>query len=76
MDAITYALSNNKSFSNKDISQLVLIQFKVTSQGITLTDLNRKKFVRQHFPTNTVVYCACEEKLTWPTKLEKILKPK
>ena len=55
---------------------LFSIQFKVTAQGITLTDLNRKKFLRQHFPTNTVVYCAIEEKQSWPSKLEKITKPR
>lgn len=69
-------MTNTKAFVNKDSSQLLLIQFKVTAQGITLTDLNKKKFLRQHFPTNTVIYCALDEKLTWPVKLEKIAKPR
>ncbi len=76
LDAISHALSNTKAFANKDASQLLLIQFKVTAQGVTLSDLNRKKFIRQHFPTNTVVYCAVDEKLTWPLKIEKISKPR
>jgi tensin len=76
LDAITYALNNTKAFINKDSSQLLLIQFKVTSQGITLTDMNRKKFIRQNFPTNTVNYCAVDEKLAWPLRLEKIDKPR
>ena len=76
IDAISTALNGNKSFQAKDSSQLLLIQFKVTAQGITLTDLNRKKFMRQHFPTNTVTYCAIEEKQIWPNKLEKIAKPR
>ncbi len=76
IDAISTALNTNKSFQAKDSSQLLLIQFKVTAQGITLTDLSRKKFMRQHFPTNTVTYCAIEEKQIWPNKLEKIAKPR
>ncbi len=76
LEAITHALNGCKAFVNKDTSQLVLIQFKVTAQGVTLTDLNKKKFLRQHFPTSTVAYCAIEEKLTWQTKFEKINKPR
>lgn len=76
IEAISAAVNSNKSFQSKDSSQLLLIQFKVTAQGITLTDLNRKKFLRQHFPTNSVIYCAIEEKNTWPTKLERIAKPR
>ena len=76
MEAITFALSTNKQYLTKDNSQLIVIQFKVTSQGITLTDINKKKFLRQHFPTNTVSYCAIEEKMTWPAKLDKISRPR
>ena len=76
LEAIAYALSNTKALSSKDATQLLLVQFKVTAQGITLTDLNKKKFIRQHFATNTVIYCAVEEKLTWPLKIEKISKPR
>ena len=76
LEAISYALSNTKALSSKDASQLLLIQFKVTAQGVTLADLNKKKFIRQHFATNTVIYCAVEEKITWPLKIEKINKPR
>ncbi len=76
IEAISTALNGNKAFQSKDSSQLLLIQFKVTAQGVTLTDINKKKFLRQHFPTNTVTYCAIEEKQTWPAKLEKIQKPR
>jgi tensin len=69
-------LTTNKAFQSKENSGLLLIQFKVTSQGITLTDLNKKKFLRQHFPTASVSYCAIEEKHTWPNKIEKINKPR
>jgi tensin len=78
LDAITHALMHTKSFQQKDSSQLLLVQFKVTAQGITLTDINKKRFAssRLHFPTSTVVYCAVDEKLTWPCKLEKISQPR
>lgn len=76
LEAISYALQNTKAFTNKDSSQMLLIQFKVTSQGVTLTDLNKKKFTRLHLPTNSVNYCAVNEKFTWPHKLDKIQKPK
>ena len=54
IEAISTALNSNKAFQTKDSSQLLLIQFKVTAQGVTLTDINKKKFLRQHFPNNTV----------------------
>lgn len=76
LEAITHALTTNKAFQTKDNSGLLLIQFKVTSQGITLTDLGKKKFVRQQFPTASVSYCAIEEKHIWPNKIEKISKPR
>jgi hypothetical protein len=76
LDGINTALKNTKAFVNKDSSQLLLIQFKVTAQGITLTDLNRKKFLRQNYPLNTILYCAVDESLTWPHKLDKISKPR
>ncbi|CAJ0575273.1 unnamed protein product, partial [Mesorhabditis spiculigera] len=34
----------------------VSVHFKVSAQGITLTDNTRKLFFRRHFPTNTVIY--------------------
>ena len=76
IEAISTALNGNKAFQTKDSSQLLLIQFKVTAQGVTLSDISKKKFIRQNFPTNTVTYCAIEEKQTWPVKLEKIQKPR
>ena len=76
MDGIRFALQCTRAFMDKDSSQLLLIQFKVTSQGITLTDLAKKRFSRQHFPVNTVFYCAVDEQLVWPHKLDKIAKPR
>uniref|UniRef100_A0A8D0CV65 Tensin 1 n=1 Tax=Sander lucioperca TaxID=283035 RepID=A0A8D0CV65_SANLU len=33
------------------------VHFKVSTQGITLTDSQRKLFFRRHYPINTVTYC-------------------
>uniref|UniRef100_A0A1A7XT07 Tensin 1 n=1 Tax=Iconisemion striatum TaxID=60296 RepID=A0A1A7XT07_9TELE len=34
-----------------------IVHFKVSSQGVTLTDNKRKIFFRRHYPTNTVTFC-------------------
>nr|XP_046259305.1 tensin-1 isoform X5 [Scatophagus argus] len=34
-----------------------VVHFKVSSQGITLTDNQRKLFFRRHYPSNTVTFC-------------------
>ncbi|XP_029348877.1 tensin-1 isoform X4 [Echeneis naucrates] len=34
-----------------------VVHFKVSSQGITLTDNMRKIFFRRHYPSNTVTFC-------------------
>uniref|UniRef100_A0A4W6FBU0 Tensin 1 n=1 Tax=Lates calcarifer TaxID=8187 RepID=A0A4W6FBU0_LATCA len=34
-----------------------IVHFKVSSQGITLTDNQRKLFFRRHYPSNTVTFC-------------------
>ncbi|XP_054908830.1 tensin-1 isoform X5 [Poeciliopsis prolifica] len=34
-----------------------VVHFKVSSQGITLTDNQRKLFFRRHYPANTVTFC-------------------
>ncbi|XP_061579856.1 tensin-1 isoform X1 [Cololabis saira] len=34
-----------------------VVHFKVSSQGITLTDNQRKVFFRRHYPTNSVTFC-------------------
>ncbi|XP_055360893.1 tensin-1 isoform X7 [Betta splendens] len=34
-----------------------VVHFKVSSQGITLTDNQRKVFFRRHYPNNTVTFC-------------------
>ncbi|XP_049584805.1 tensin-1 isoform X4 [Syngnathus scovelli] len=37
--------------------QSAVVHFKVSSQGITLTDNQRKLFFRRHYPCNTVTFC-------------------
>uniref|UniRef100_A0A673L5F7 Tensin-3-like n=1 Tax=Sinocyclocheilus rhinocerous TaxID=307959 RepID=A0A673L5F7_9TELE len=37
-----------------------VVHFKVSSQGITLTDNQRKLFFRRHYAVNTVIFCALD----------------
>lgn len=74
--AISKALSCTKSYEDKDISQLLLVQFKVNSQGVFVSDLSKKKFSRKQFPTNTVMFAGIEEKRCWPLRIDKIANPK
>ncbi|XP_034039165.1 tensin-3-like isoform X1 [Thalassophryne amazonica] len=37
-----------------------VVHFKVSSQGITLTDNQRKLFFRRHYTVNTVIFCALD----------------
>ena len=38
----------------------VLVHFKVSGQGITLTDQSRKLFFRKHYNTNTITFCGMD----------------
>ncbi|XP_034533597.1 tensin isoform X1 [Notolabrus celidotus] len=49
--AITQTLTTNP------LPDATTVHFKVSSQGITLTDSQRKLFFRRHYPINTVTYC-------------------
>ncbi|KAM9216843.1 tensin-3 [Dugong dugon] len=37
-----------------------VVHFKVSAQGITLTDNQRKLFFRRHYPVNNVIFCALD----------------
>ncbi|XP_078394743.1 tensin-3 isoform X2 [Cetorhinus maximus] len=37
-----------------------VVHFKVSAQGITLTDNQRKLFFRRHYAVNTVIFCALD----------------
>ncbi|KAM9343652.1 tensin-2 isoform 3-T3 [Pholidichthys leucotaenia] len=39
-----------------------VVQFKVTSQGITLTDNQRRVFFRRHYPVNSVTFSSIDPK--------------
>ncbi|XP_067330489.1 tensin-3-like isoform X3 [Channa argus] len=52
--ATTMTLSSNSP------SVSTVVHFKVSSQGITLTDNQRKLFFRRHYNVNTVIFCALD----------------
>ncbi|XP_019740593.1 tensin 3-2 [Hippocampus comes] len=41
-------------------SAWTVVHFKVSSQGITLTDNQRKLFFRRHYAVNTVIFCSLD----------------
>ncbi|KAK2174541.1 hypothetical protein NP493_795g01016 [Ridgeia piscesae] len=46
-----------------------VVHFKVSSQGITLTDNKRKLFFRRHYPVNTITFCGKDpENRRWTQK--------
>ncbi|XP_029445549.1 tensin-3 isoform X1 [Rhinatrema bivittatum] len=56
--AVQKALSITQIQDPPPISTVV--HFKVSAQGITLTDNQRKLFFRRHYPVNTVIFCALD----------------
>lgn len=53
-------------FEQKPLPTATIVHFKVSSQGITLTDNARKLFFRRHYPTNNISYCGLDtEDRTW-----------
>uniref|UniRef100_A0A8C9XLG1 Tensin 1 n=1 Tax=Sander lucioperca TaxID=283035 RepID=A0A8C9XLG1_SANLU len=53
--AVAKAISETLAASSP--ATATIVHFKVSSQGITLTDNQRKLFFRRHYPTNTVTFC-------------------
>ncbi|XP_077154134.1 tensin-2 isoform X2 [Ranitomeya variabilis] len=41
-------------------STATIVHFKVSDQGITLTDSQRKLFFRRHYPISSVTYCSAD----------------
>ena len=37
-----------------------IVQIKATAEGLTITDRQRKRFFRKHFPAETVSHCGLE----------------
>lgn len=48
------------TFENLAQGRTTMVHFKVSSQGITLTDNNRKLFFRRHYPVSAVTYCGMD----------------
>ncbi|XP_066587705.1 tensin-3 isoform X3 [Prorops nasuta] len=61
-------------FEQKPLPSATIVHFKVSTQGITLTDNARKLFFRRHYPTNNISYCGLDtEERTWDFMNENIL---
>ncbi|XP_011501349.1 PREDICTED: tensin-1 [Ceratosolen solmsi marchali] len=53
-------------YEQKPLPGAIIVHFKVSTQGITLTDNARKLFFRRHYPTNNISYCGLDtEERTW-----------
>nr|XP_017212095.1 tensin-1-like isoform X4 [Danio rerio] len=46
-----------ETLAAKSTPTATIVQFKVSTQGITLTDNQRKVFFRRHYPINLITYC-------------------
>ncbi|XP_071320253.1 tensin-1 isoform X9 [Trachinotus anak] len=53
--AIAKAIS--QTLATNPLPAATTVHFKVSTQGITLTDSQRKIFFRRHYPINTITYC-------------------
>ncbi|XP_046886372.1 tensin-like isoform X4 [Hypomesus transpacificus] len=53
--AVAKAIS--QTLASDPLPTATTVHFKVSSQGITLTDSQRKIFFRRHYPISTVTYC-------------------
>ncbi|XP_048508217.1 tensin-3 isoform X12 [Athalia rosae] len=53
-------------FEQRPLPSATIVHFKVSAQGITLTDNARKLFFRRHYPTNNISYCGLDaDERTW-----------
>uniref|UniRef100_A0A4W6D7M1 Tensin 3 n=1 Tax=Lates calcarifer TaxID=8187 RepID=A0A4W6D7M1_LATCA len=52
--------ATSMTLSSNPLPTSTVVHFKVSSQGITLTDNQRKLFFRRHYNVNTVIYCALD----------------
>ncbi|XP_076644365.1 focal adhesion protein tensin isoform X3 [Halictus rubicundus] len=63
-------------FEQKPLPTATIVHFKVSSQGITLTDNARKLFFRRHYPTNNISYCGLDtDERTWEFSSEDTGRP-
>lgn len=53
-------------FEQRPRPSATVVHFKVSTQGITLTDNARKLFFRRHYPINNISYCGLDpEERNW-----------
>ncbi|XP_034947399.1 tensin-3 isoform X2 [Chelonus insularis] len=53
-------------FKQNPLPTATIVHFKVSTQGITLTDNARKLFFRRHYPTTNISYCGLDtDERTW-----------
>ncbi|KAM4605705.1 tensin-3 [Polymixia lowei] len=52
--------ATSMTLSSEPLPTSTVVHFKVSSQGITLTDNQRKLFFRRHYAVNTVIFCALD----------------
>ncbi|XP_051557053.1 tensin-3-like [Myxocyprinus asiaticus] len=52
--------ATSEILSTDPLPSSTVVHFKVSSQGITLTDNQRKLFFRRHYAVNTVIFCALD----------------
>ncbi|XP_033727865.1 LOW QUALITY PROTEIN: uncharacterized protein LOC117317245 [Pecten maximus] len=48
------------TFDTQPLPKTTVVHFKVSNQGITLTDNQRKLFFRRHYPVAAVTYCGMD----------------
>ncbi|XP_060931528.1 tensin-2 isoform X1 [Limanda limanda] len=56
------AKATDATLSRNPRPAATVVQFKVTSQGITLTDSQRRVFFRRHYPVNSVTFSSVDPK--------------
>ncbi|XP_075415446.1 tensin-4 [Tenrec ecaudatus] len=76
VETLTGAMAVQKAISatfERDVLPTpTVVHFKVTEQGITLTDVQRKVFFRRHYPLTTLRFCGMDpEQRKW----QKYCKP-
>nr|XP_008517148.1 PREDICTED: tensin-4 [Equus przewalskii]XP_008517149.1 PREDICTED: tensin-4 [Equus przewalskii] len=76
VETLTGALAVQKAISTTLEREVLptptVVHFKVTEQGITLTDVQRKVFFRRHYPLTTLRFCGMDpEQRKW----QKYCKP-
>lgn len=57
-EAVTKAVKT--VFLTKPPPKTTVVHFKVSGQGITLTDNKRRLFFRRHYPVNAVTFCGMD----------------